>query len=141
MLMTRRLTLWRAAVTAEPWFGPLSFWALSEHGALWFAQWIGRAQNQDALAADGAAERVGPRAIYSADVVVANERVLDLTTSAVGGSLFVSSAVIVRLFEAGRLDHLDWVLFHEGAVEGEVLAQAVYVGRDRVSVAERCHQL
>lgn len=128
--MTHR-TFWRVAAADYPLMGFGTFWATSEHGAHWFAGWILRPEHQSALIDDGQHLRAGARQLYRVDLDIADSALLDLTAADV---VFVSSRVLLDRAGEFAAKGLEWVVFYEGVVEGEVIGQGLYLGQEPLPV-------
>jgi hypothetical protein len=132
------LHLWRTVPSENLYFGRLSFWALNRSFAERFGAWTGQPEIS-AFGVDRSSE------LYEYRRRIDAQRVLDLRDATgwlrlpepirpkrLAPLMRVSSTAILRLAEAFSDVGLRWVIFYEGAFEGLIQAQAVYLGKGRL---------
>ncbi len=113
------MTLYRAAERSGGYFGQGSYWTPSRSFAKRFRLWAAR--EQDAI------ER-RDMALWVLDVEEPEERILDLRSP--GAVLLFDSPSMNKRVAALSDAGYGWVFFYEGASEGNISPQAIYLGSD-----------
>jgi hypothetical protein len=128
------MRFYRAAPSVNPWFAFGSFWTPDKAFAEWFAKWL---TNPDPIYVALKAVREPLKdpdevAIYVADVDDGD--VVQLFPP--GGVLELAPERVLGHAYKYMARGVQWLLFHEGFVEGRLWVSAIYIGSEPVP-AER----
>jgi hypothetical protein len=128
------MKLYRAAASVNPWLGFQSFWTPDKERAEWFAKWL---TDPEPIYVALNAVRLPLKdpddiAIYVADVDPAGVEQLFPP----GGVLELAPEKVLAHAYKYMARGVQWLLFHEGFVDGQLWVTALYIGEEPVA-AER----